>query len=174
MKITVNGINANLRFSSAHFIAGHDLCGFIHGHSYFVDVEIEGERSGDFDFVVDFKDIKDNVDLICDVLDHKLLVPIYHDLIDFKNLNKEEITPRKLESMKSVSFRINEKGYTIPSVDCVFLPLKYTSAEELSKYFAEKLLKALEEKYNNLNSISVAVNEGIGQGAIYTKKIRGK
>ena len=58
MKILVNGIQSNLRFSSAHVIPGHESCGFIHGHSYFVDVEIEGERAGDFEFVVDFKDVK--------------------------------------------------------------------------------------------------------------------
>ena len=55
MKIMINGINAGLRFSSAHIIPAHASCGFIHGHSYFVDVEIEGNRSGDYDFVVDFK-----------------------------------------------------------------------------------------------------------------------
>ena len=51
MKILINGINANLRFSSAHLIPTHKSCGFIHGHSYFVDVEIEGERAGEFQFV---------------------------------------------------------------------------------------------------------------------------
>ena len=44
MKILINGIQSNLRFSSAHIIPGHESCGFIHGHSYFVDVEIEGEK----------------------------------------------------------------------------------------------------------------------------------
>ena len=58
MKILLNGIQSNLRFSSAHVIPGHESCGFIHGHSYFVDVEIEGERAGEFQFVVDFKDVK--------------------------------------------------------------------------------------------------------------------
>ena len=58
MKILVNGVQSNLRFSSAHVIPGHESCGFIHGHSYFVDVEIEGERTGKFEFVVDFKDVK--------------------------------------------------------------------------------------------------------------------
>ena len=58
MKIMINGIQSNLRFSSAHVIPGHESCGYIHGHSYFVDVEIEGERAGDFEFVVDFKDVK--------------------------------------------------------------------------------------------------------------------
>ena len=82
MKILVNGIQSNLRFSSAHVIPGHESCGYIHGHSYFVDVEIEGERAGDFEFVVDFKDVKAFTKAICDELDHRLLIPVYNDLIE--------------------------------------------------------------------------------------------
>ena len=84
MKLLINGIQSNLRFSSAHVIPGHESCGFIHGHSYFVDVEIEGERAGEFDFVVDFKDVKKYTKAICDELDHRLLIPVYNKLIDFK------------------------------------------------------------------------------------------
>ncbi|WP_409200416.1 6-carboxytetrahydropterin synthase [Methanobrevibacter sp. DSM 116169] len=174
MKIIVNGINANLRFSSAHFIPGHTSCGFIHGHSYFVDVEIEGERSGDFDFVVDFKDIKSNVDDICDKLDHKLLIPIFHDAIDFKDFTKDEVSVEALENLKTVFFKVGDKGYSIPTEDCRFLPIKYSSAEELSKYFVENLSDALNKKYDNLEYVAVGVNEGIGQGAIYKENLGDK
>ena len=133
MKILLNGIQSNLRFSSAHVIPGHESCGFIHGHSYFVDVEIEGERAGEFQFVVDFKDVKMYTKAICDELDHRLLIPVYNDLIEFKDFNKKSDSIFDLKKEKSVYFKIDGKGYTIPSVDCVFLPLPYTSAEELSK-----------------------------------------
>ncbi len=171
MKILVNGIQSNLRFSSAHVIPGHESCGFIHGHSYFVDVEIEGERAGKFEFVVDFKDIKKYTKAICDELDHRLLIPVYNDLIEFKDFDKKKDSIFNLKKEKSVYFKIDGKGYTIPSVDCVFLPLPYTSAEELSKFFAESLAKKLSEDYNNLEYISVCVNEGIGQGAEYRKEL---
>ena len=47
MKIMINGIQSNLRFSSAHVIPGHESCGYIHGHSYFVDVKSKrGEHAG--------------------------------------------------------------------------------------------------------------------------------
>ena len=171
MKIIVNGIQSNLRFSSAHVIPGHDTCGFIHGHSYFVDIEIEGERSGEFDFVVDFKDVKTYTKAICDELDHKLLIPVYNDLIEFKDFNKKSDSIFDLKEQKTVSFKIKDKGYSIPSSDCVFLPLPYTSAEELSMFFAKSLAKKLTETYKNLIYISVCVNEGIGQGAEYRKEI---
>ena len=171
MKILVNGIQSNLRFSSAHVIPGHESCGFIHGHSYFVDVEIEGERAGKFEFVVDFKDVKGFTKTICNELDHRLLIPVFNDLIEFKDFDKENDSIEDLKENKYVHFKIDGKGYSIPSVDCVLLPLPYTSAEELSKYFAENLAEKLSESYNNLKYVAVCVNEGIGQGAEYRKDL---
>ena len=171
MKIIINGINANLRFSSAHVIQGHVSCGFIHGQSYDVDIEIEGERSGKFDFVVDFKDVKSYVGDICDKLDHRLLIPVYNNLIDFKDFNKENKDISNLLNLKTIHFKIQDKGYSIPNEDCVLLPIPYTSAEELSQYFAELLTKKLLESYDNISSVAVCVNEGIGQGALYKKVI---
>ncbi|WP_295598626.1 6-carboxytetrahydropterin synthase [uncultured Methanobrevibacter sp.] len=171
MKILINGIQSNLRFSSAHVIPGHESCGFIHGHSYFVDVEIGGERAGKFDFVVDFKDVKSYTRAICDELDHRLLIPVYNDLIEFKDFDKNKDSIFDLQKQKSVYFKIDGKGYTIPSVDCVFLPLPYSSAEELSMFFAKTLAKKLAETYDNLEYVAVCVNEGIGQGAEYREDL---
>ena len=75
-----------------------------------------------------------------------------------------------MKKEKSVYFKIDGKGYSIPSVDCVFLPLPYTSAEELSKFFAETLARKLGETYDNLEYISVCVKEGIGHGSQYKKE----
>lgn len=171
MKLLINGIQSNLRFSSAHVIPGHESCGFIHGHSYFVDVEIEGERAGKFEFVVDFKDVKSYTRAICDELDHRLLIPVYNDLIEFKDFDKNKDSIFDLQKQKSVYFKIDGKGYTIPSVDCVFLPLPYSSAEELSMFFAKTLAKKLSETYDNIKYVAVCVNEGIGQGAEYREDL---
>ena len=76
-----------------------------------------------------------------------------------------------MKKKHAVHFKIDGKGYSIPAVDCVFLPLPYTSAEELSKFFAETLAKKLSETYDNLEYVSVCVNEGIGQGAEYRKDL---
>lgn len=171
MKILINGIQSNLRFSSAHIIPGHESCGCIHGHSYFVDVEIEGERAGDFDFVVDFKDVKSITKALCDELDHRMLIPVYNDLVDIKNFDKDKNSIFDLKNELTVHFKIDGKGYSLPSVDCVFLPLPYTSAEELSKFFAEALAKKLSQDYDNLKYVSICVNEGIGQGAVYRKDL---
>ncbi|GAB4308720.1 MAG: 6-carboxytetrahydropterin synthase [Methanobacteriaceae archaeon] len=160
MKIVINGIHANLRFSAAHMIPKHEFCGGIHGHSYHVDVVVEGKRSGDFGFVADFKTVKAIAREICRKLDHKVLIPVESPDIDFDSgdLYKEH----------SIKFKISDKGYTLPSEDCCLLPLKSTSAEELAEFFAKKIFESLNKNNEELSSVQICVNEGIGQGAYYT------
>jgi 6-pyruvoyltetrahydropterin/6-carboxytetrahydropterin synthase len=139
----------------------HEFCGGIHGHSYHVDVHVEGERSGEFGFVVDFKKVKELMRSICDKLDHKVLIPLNSPEIEFKNLET------------SVEFKIKDKEYKLPAEDCYLLPLKSTSAEDLAEYFADKLYDSLIEDVNKsenaINSVQICVNEGIGQGAYFER-----
>jgi 6-pyruvoyltetrahydropterin/6-carboxytetrahydropterin synthase len=156
MKIEINGIHANLRFSSAHMIPLHESCGGIHGHSYIVDLTVEGERSGKFGFVVDFKQAKSIVRDICSKFDHKVLIPCNSDVIEFTH-----------KDGKSVEFKIGEKEYKLPLEDCCLLELKSTSAEDLAEYFAEETFKYLKESNSSISSVQICVNEGIGQGAYF-------
>jgi 6-pyruvoyltetrahydropterin/6-carboxytetrahydropterin synthase len=157
MKIVINGIHANLRFSAAHMIPEHESCGVIHGHSYIVDVVVEGDRSGEFGFVVDFKKVKDIVRGLCKKMDHRVLIPIKNPKINFKNLEGP------------IEFSICEKSYMLPKEDCLLLDLKSTSAEDLSEYFAEELYHNLKDLNDKITSVQICVNEGIGQGAYFTR-----
>jgi len=160
MKIVINGIHANLRFSSAHMIPQHDFCGRIHGHSYHVDVVVEGEPSGKFGFVVDFKKVKEIVRNICTKLDHRVLIPCKSDKIQFK------------KNDHSIEFWIDSKKYELPLDDCCLLPLKSTSAEDMAEYFAEETYNSLKELEGRITGVQVCVNEGIGQGAYFQKTIK--
>lgn len=159
MKLIINGIHANLRFSSAHMIPRHEFCGFLHGHSYIVDVEIEGERSGEFGFVMDFKVVKNIVRDICSKLDHRTILPTENPKLIFSSIED------------SVEFKVDKKEYKLPSEDCVLLSVKHSSAEELAIFFTEILTKELLDKGGKLNSVTICVNEGIGQGASFTKTV---
>jgi 6-pyruvoyltetrahydropterin/6-carboxytetrahydropterin synthase len=155
MKIVINGIHANLRFASAHMIPCHEFCGGIHGHSYHVDVIVEGERGGQFGFVADFKTVKALIRKMCKELDHKLLIPE----------NSKEL---EFISKDPVEFSIGTKEYKIPREDCCLLPLPSTSAEDLAEYLADKLFQELRNE-GDIKSVEICVNEGIGQGAYSTK-----
>lgn len=158
MKVNLDGIHTNLRFSSAHMVIGHETCGKIHGHSYIVDVEVEGERSGQFGFVIDFKILKGITRKICKTLDHRVLIPV--------NSPDLEIT---YEDDDTVEFTVlGNLEYKLPKQDVVLLPIVSTTAESLSVYITEAIVAELDDT-DKLNYIEVQVNEGIGQGASYRK-----
>lgn len=158
MKVSLDGIHTNLRFSSAHMIIGHESCGKIHGHSYIVDVEVGGECSGQFGFVIDFKILKGITRKICKTLDHRVLIPV-----DSPDL---EIT---YEDEKTVEFTVlDELEYKLPKTDVLLLPIVSTTAESLSVYITNLIVDNLEDT-STLKYIEVQVNEGIGQGASYHK-----
>jgi 6-pyruvoyltetrahydropterin/6-carboxytetrahydropterin synthase len=160
MKVNLDGIHSNLRFSAAHMVIGHESCGKIHGHSYIVDVEVEGKRSGKFGFVIDFKVLKNITRKICKSLDHRLLIPV-----DSPDL---EIT---YQDDKTVEFTtLGELEYKIPKSDVVLLPIISTTAESLSIYITDAIVNELEDT-STLEYIEVQLNEGIGQGASYHKQL---
>jgi 6-pyruvoyltetrahydropterin/6-carboxytetrahydropterin synthase len=53
----------------AHFLPGHPKCGQLHGHTYKVEVIIEGETSGGM--VVDFNDLKTRTREVLAQYDHR-------------------------------------------------------------------------------------------------------
>lgn len=158
MRVNLDGIHTNLRFSAAHMVIGHESCGKIHGHSYIVDVEVEGERSGQFGFVIDFKILKDITRKICKTLDHRVLIP--YNSPDLKVTHQDD---------KQIEFTVlNCLEYKLPTQDVVLLPTESTTAETLSTYITEKIVEEIDD-ISTLSYIEVQVNEGIGQGASYRK-----
>ncbi|OGS49405.1 MAG: 6-carboxytetrahydropterin synthase QueD [Euryarchaeota archaeon RBG_16_68_13] len=53
----------------AHHLPGHEKCGNYHGHTYQVDVYIEGDPKGGM--ILDFADLKKNVRAILGEYDHR-------------------------------------------------------------------------------------------------------
>lgn len=65
-------------FDAAHFLPGHPKCGKMHGHTWTVDVEVEGEMDPEM-MVLDFNILNEKVKSVLDKLDHRALndiVPI--------------------------------------------------------------------------------------------------
>ncbi len=65
-------VGVSEKFSSAHFIPGHEKCGKIHGHNFKVEIEVEGEvdESG---MVIDFFDLKRELRDVLKDFDHNIL-----------------------------------------------------------------------------------------------------
>jgi 6-pyruvoyltetrahydropterin/6-carboxytetrahydropterin synthase len=54
---------------SAHFLPGHSKCGQLHGHTYKVEVVVEGEMKGGM--LVDFADLRAQIREVFSRYDHR-------------------------------------------------------------------------------------------------------
>ena len=61
-------------FSSAHILVGHPgACKRMHGHNWVVEAKVEGDQINKIGMVIDFKDIKNELENIISKLDHQYL-----------------------------------------------------------------------------------------------------
>ena len=65
-------------FSSAHILIGHPgACKRMHGHNWVVEAKVEGEQINKIGMVIDFKDIKNQLENIISKLDHQYFCLLY-------------------------------------------------------------------------------------------------
>ncbi|MEE8359260.1 MAG: 6-carboxytetrahydropterin synthase [Candidatus Hydrothermarchaeales archaeon] len=119
-----------MSFSSSHFIVEHEKCERIHGHNYRVKIELKGELDKNR-MVMDFREIKDVIMEVIDRLDHKLLLP------------SKKGTMKLVEKEDQIEVTTATKFYSIPKEDYLLLPIKSTTAEDLSKYIFDELKKQI-------------------------------
>ncbi len=75
----------------AHFLPGHPKCGQLHGHTYKVEIVIEGEAAGGM--LVDFADLKAQAREVFKDYDHRN----WNDVLEFPSVeNICELLYRKL------------------------------------------------------------------------------
>jgi 6-pyruvoyltetrahydropterin/6-carboxytetrahydropterin synthase len=123
-KILINA--PKVKFSACHFLKEPSRCSRLHGHNYYVSVEVKNSLN-DNNFVVDFIELEKNLKSIVKPLDHYILIPT--ESKDFKIKKEEEI----------VEILNSKKRYVFPISDVCFLPLSATSSELLAKYIHDKL-----------------------------------
>ena len=124
--------SSKAKFSACHFLKEPLQCSRLHGHNYYVSVEITDKLDDNY-FVVDFIELQKKLVSIVEPLDHYILIPI--------ESNELEI----VEEKESVEVIVSNKRYVFPRSDVCFLPLKATTSELLAKYIHDKL----KEIYNN-------------------------
>ncbi len=160
-RLVLDGKELGFRFSACHVIPGHPKCGRLHGHTYHVTIEIEGERRDPDGFVVDFDEVKRIVREILEELDHRVLVPTESELFDVKN-SDDEVEVRTVP---------DGKRYVFPREDVAFVPTPTLSAEDLAGYLLDEITSRMEDT-DNVTEVRVRVDEGWGQGAEARKRLR--
>ena len=65
-------ITRHEEFETAHLLPGYDGgCGNLHGHTYKIEVTVEGPQDYDFDMVMNFKQLKQAIKAV--VPDHRFV-----------------------------------------------------------------------------------------------------
>ena len=154
--IELDGWKANIRFSSSHIIPKHKKCGHLHGHTYALHAKVCGKLDEN-GMIIDFSELKSVLREIADKLDHKILIP--------------EKSPGIDRDKSEIRFVANDKNYVFPQEDCVFLPIKSTTAELLAEYVMKELLKKMKLS-KTVSKVIIGVDEGVGQGARVEKIIK--
>ncbi len=142
-------------FSAAHFITfAGDICERIHGHNYGVRATVEGPLDENR-YVVDFIALRDAVLQETHALDHHVILPTDHPLIKVTSDGKE------------VTARFRDRRWVFPVEDCVMLPVINTTAEEIARVIAERVIAQTFAKFGpHLHFIEIAVDENHGQWGV--------
>lgn len=154
-RVVVEG--GSLRFGAAHFITMGGKCERLHGHNYSLSAVIEGPLGAD-SYVVDFVLLKHTLRDICEVLDHRFLLP----------LQNRQLTMRERDNHWEIHF--GDRRYVFPSRDVLPLPLDNITAERLAEYICGTLAKEFCSEGQPL-TISVGVEEAPGQTAWYSQGV---
>jgi 6-pyruvoyltetrahydropterin/6-carboxytetrahydropterin synthase len=128
MRIGIEGFS----FDAAHYTTGiTDKCLNIHGHTFRVDVEVEGEISEETGMVIDFEIIKAVVKQILEEWDHSILIP------------KPDLDRVKIEG----PFRVKIKVVDGPAATTEYIALNI--AREISKQLNLKVKVKVYEGFRN-------------------------
>ncbi len=157
--ITIDGWQSSICFSSAHIIHEYEKCGRLHGHTYAIHTKISGDAD-DKGIIIDFSVLKKVLREIANYLDHKVLIP--------EKSSIAKITKNEKEGVKIIALG---KTFVFPFNDCVFLPITSTSAENIAKFILDYVVENLDFP-SGVNCVEIGVDEGYGQGARISKKIK--
>jgi 6-pyruvoyltetrahydropterin/6-carboxytetrahydropterin synthase len=155
---TVHVTKDHLVFCSGHFITYEgNQCERLHGHNYKVAVEVTSPLDSNY-YVFDFIALKKMTMLVCDELDHRMMLPTKSPYIKVVTNNQQ------------VDVRFENKHWSFPLEDCVLLPIENTTAELLAKYIAGRIKKTLADEHQYYpTELTVEVEESFGQSARYTE-----
>lgn len=86
----------------AHYLPGHSRCGQLHGHTYKVEMVIDGEKGPD-GMVVDFDRLRSHLQSVLSEYDHRSL----NDFLDYPSVeNVCELLRAKLEPLMEFPFML--------------------------------------------------------------------
>ncbi|MEM7762848.1 MAG: 6-carboxytetrahydropterin synthase [Pseudomonadota bacterium] len=143
--------NQYLKFSAAHFtIFSATERERLHGHNFYVTAEIEA-RVGDDGLCFDYNIMKKRLRAICESLDEYILLPGQSPYLDIQPGDTDH------------TLNFNGRTIRLPSEDCIILPLRNITAEELSYWILGEALQDNTAERYAIRHLQIAVSSGAGQ-----------
>ncbi|MHA2223746.1 MAG: 6-pyruvoyl trahydropterin synthase family protein [Candidatus Hodarchaeales archaeon] len=145
-RVAIEKVTAH--FSAAHAIVSTQYQEGLHGHNYFVGVEIEGEKD-EYDIIIDFSFLEK---LLLDSLsswDHYVLFPSKNKLIGF------------VENKENLEISYGNRVYSIPEREIKILNCANVTTEVIAELLGKSLYDVFKktELWNRIVTIKVSVNE---------------
>jgi len=155
-RFTARVTKDSLVFSAGHFITFNGtVCERLHGHNWRVDVGIDGQLDQN-GYVFDFIALRDASMALVEQLDHRMLLPKNHPLIEVAVSTDDQ----------TVRVTFEERRWEFPAEECVILPIFNTTAELIAQWFAEQLKERLNlSAAKNVTGLRVSIEENFGQWA---------
>ena len=157
MAFKINIAKDRIKFSVAHFtIFSETEAERLHGHNYYVTVQVETKDCDSLGFAVDMKPLKDLAYDLSQQLDEYVLIPEQNPYL--------QITADK----NQIHCTWNKKSYSFPNSDVKLMPLTNITCENLAFWFWNMMKPQLPEAVRKL---SVSIKETYGQESIYENVI---
>ena len=147
----INLHNPYLKFSAAHFtIFAAGQRERLHGHNFHVTAEITA-RVGDDGLCFDYNIMKRRLRELCERLDEYTLLPGRSPHLGIR------------EDGTQVHITFGDARFALPADDVLILPVVNITAEELSHWLLERMLRDDTAEAYGITALSVAVASGPGQ-----------
>ena len=175
------------KFSCAHFVSYGNFRERLHGHNYTVEVEATGVMSIDDGYVIDFGILKKAIRETCKSLNEKIIIPMRSETVNVRTVYRPTHTTTT-ESISScgvgevdpttspteqLELQCLSSFFSFPKSDCALLNIRFSTAEELSHYFAIQLDEILGQEFRKrgITSVTVRVFERPSQAASFTLRL---
>jgi 6-pyruvoyltetrahydropterin/6-carboxytetrahydropterin synthase len=154
-----------LVFSAAHFITfNRDVCERLHGHNWRVAAHVGGPLNENA-YVFDFIALRDGLAAIIHDLDHRMLLPTHHPMIQVTREGAQV-----LARFRDNAHPERNRDWSFPEEDCVLLDVPNTTAEMLARHIGLSLLARIKSAGRpEPPMLRVRVEENFGQWATWER-----
>jgi len=123
--------SADFKFYCAHFIIHDGFREKLHGHNYQASIRLVGtEELGSEGYLIDFGEVKKLLRAICREINEYFICPIYSPNM--------KITTDAGQLCLDCD---DGSKFSFPLSDCALLPIKHSSAEEITHYLWYTIVK---------------------------------